>query len=104
MCYTYCVQSFLGVSVYIWGVVCLGLAVLYIFVWPRPRLETPPRPVWAEFVLRYLHSLVWALLAGACFLWGLGDPSLAYILGRFALLGYMIYFGTLLLDRSGRLR
>ena len=96
--------TFLGISIYIWGSLCFGLAVFYFFVWPRPRPDAPPRPAWADFALRYLHSLVWALLAGACVLLGAGSETLAYILGRLALLGYMIYFGALLLDRTGRLR
>ncbi|MCU0485394.1 MAG: hypothetical protein MUC85_04725 [Anaerolineales bacterium] len=96
------VPKLLGISIYFWGAASLVLAVLYAFTWPRPRPEAPPRPAWAQFVLRYLHSLVWALLAGACFLWGSGSGMLAYIFARLAVIGYMIYIGALALDRRGK--
>ncbi len=94
---------FLGISINIWGGVSLVLAIIYYFVWPKPRPNSPPRPAWADFVLRYLHSLVWALLAGACFLWGAGNEMWAYLFARVALIGYMVYIGVLALDRRGRL-
>lgn len=97
------IPSLLGISIYVWGAGCLALAVVYAFAWPRPKPDAPPRPAWADFVLRYLHSLVWALLAGACFLWGSGSDVLAYLFARLALIGYMVYIGVLALDRRGRL-
>jgi hypothetical protein len=96
------IPKLLGISIYVWGTVSLGLAVLYAFVWPRPKPEAPPRPAWAHFTLRYLHSLVWALLAGACFLWGSGSGMLAYVFARLAVIGYMIYIGALAFDRRGK--
>ena len=66
---------FLAVPVAVWGSVCLVLAVVDTVLWPRPGRHSPPRPSWRSVVLRWGHALVWALLAGAGFLWAAGLPG-----------------------------
>ncbi len=57
------------------GLICMCLALLWYFVWPKDNTPKPlkqvpgyrPRPVWMHDVLRWFHMLVWMLLATACF-------------------------------------
>lgn len=100
--------TFLGVPLVIWGVVCLGVATLYYFVWPEPEVDRPPRPVWMRLVLRWFHSLVWLLLAVACFLQAAGAAAIGRTIGGAGLLLYVVFMVTAAIDRSrrggGRLR
>ena len=91
-------NTFLGISLILWSALCLGVAVVYAFVWPKPRA---PRPAWSAFVLRWFHSLVWALLATACLLWAASIPSmLAQGLALLALVFYSVFMVTFLRDRQ----
>ena len=45
-----------------WVVVCLGLAVLYLWAWPRRKAVGVTKGL-RYLVLRWFHSLVWLLLA-----------------------------------------
>ncbi|MBW7882423.1 MAG: hypothetical protein H3C34_07275 [Caldilineaceae bacterium] len=58
-----------GIPLVIWGVICAAIAAAYFFIWPRPHPKrAKPRPALTHLVLRYGHTLVWALLATGCFL------------------------------------
>lgn len=56
-----------GVPLFTVGLICLGLAVLWYFVWPKDKTPEPfkqlptyrPRPAWMQSVLRWFHTLVW---------------------------------------------
>ena len=53
---------------------CIGfsltVAIAYCFVWPgwKDAERVRRRPLWSKIILRWFHSLTWALLAAACFL------------------------------------
>lgn len=81
------------------GIVCLGVATVYTFVWPKPKAGKI-RPAWRQVVLRWFHSLVWVLLAAACFFWTASlDSTLAPFLARLALLTYIIFLVTITIER-----
>ena len=93
---------FLAVPMVVWGGVCLGLAVVYTVVWPRPGRRGPPRSPWRRLVLRWGHAVVWALLGGACFLWAAGRPGsqgVAKVAAGLALLVYLVFVLALLGER-----
>lgn len=94
--------TFLGVSMVVWSLLALGLAVVYLFIWPKPEPGAPSRPAWAQFVLRWFHSLVWVLLAAAFFLSGAGLARLAALPGLAALVLYGVFVVTILRYRSYR--
>ena len=97
-------NAFLGVPLPIWGVLCLGVAALYFFVWPKPKTDgrAQRRSPRVHFVLRWFHSVVWLLLAVACFLWASGGSALADALALLALLVYLAFMLTLLAERRSR--
>jgi hypothetical protein len=54
--------QFLGVSWFVWGLLCSAVAVIFAVIWPRGK-----RPgkvsVLPSLILRWFHALVWVLLA-----------------------------------------
>lgn len=78
------------------GFVIAGvIAIAYYFVWPgrnRPDL-VKARPSWSRIVLRWFHSLTWALLAAACLFW-------SKVLALLAAALYLIFLFTLARERS----
>lgn len=96
-------NSVLGIPLSTWGIVCLGVAVLYFFFWPKPKAaDQPPRSPRTHFVLRWFHSIVWLLLGAACFLWAGGSSTLANVLALLALALYLVFVVTLLGERRAR--
>ncbi len=97
-------DSILGIPLTTWGVVCLGVAVVYFFFWPKPKADdqAPPRSPRVHFVLRWFHSIVWLLLAAACFLWAGGNSMLANGLALLALALYLVFVVTLFSARKSR--
>src|SRR5262245_38955101 len=86
------------------GVLCIGVSVVFFIVWPRPK---PPehgssRSIGAHIVLRWFHSLVWALFALACFFWAGAMPQIAGRLSALSLLIYVVFLLTLKADRRRR--
>ena len=53
------------------ALVCLLVAVVYLFLWPgrNEREQFRQFPLWRRIVLRWFHSLTWLLIAVACLLW-----------------------------------
>jgi hypothetical protein len=95
-------NTLLGIPYFFLGILCLGVATVYIFIRPKPKPEQT-RPMWQQVVLRWFHSLVWVLLAAACFLWtGNMDSTLAPFLGRLALFVYLIFLATVARERRTR--
>ncbi len=88
------------------GGLCLAVAAVYTVVWPRPQDPTArARPAWRHLVLRWCHALVWLLLALSCFVRlarSLGGPATANILALLALVGYVIFLATVVVDRAAR--
>jgi hypothetical protein len=57
---------FLGLSMTIWGVVCLAVAVVWIYVWPEEQaVGASGIRLW---LIQWGHALVWGLLALVCFM------------------------------------
>jgi hypothetical protein len=95
-------STFLGFPLQAWGILSLAAAVAYFIKWPKPRPDRvgPPRSTLAHIILRWFHSLVWLLLALACFLWASGPSAAANALAVAALIVYVIFLATLLADRA----
>lgn len=86
-----------GIPFWVLAIPCLGIATLYYFLWPKPK-ENQLRPLWVHFVLRWFHSLVWVLLAGACLLWGAGS-GLGNPISLLAGLVYLVFIGTMIFEK-----
>ena len=85
-------SRFLAVPLGMWGLVCLGLALIYTVLWPRPGRSSPPRPAWRAMILRWGHALVWVLLGVACFLWTAVLPGGAGLARGVAGVGLIVFF------------
>src|SRR5262245_19193481 len=95
--------AFLGLPWYIWGLLCLGVAAVYLVIWPRPprKGNVPARPRWRQIVLRWFHSLVWLLLASACFVQAIhfaGSATIGPALALLAALTYVAFIGALVAE------
>lgn len=92
-------DTFLGLPYWGWGGSCLVVATVYFFVWPKvPGRDRPPL---AHLIVRYAHSIVWLLLAVACF--GRFFTTVATtIFSLAALLTYLIFIGTVMLERRNQ--
>lgn len=93
-------NAFLGIPLPYWSLICLGVAGLYAVVWPKPRTGAPVRSPAVHFILRWFHSLVWVLLAGACQLWAAGQQAWAPRLASMALAVYLVFMLTMVLERG----
>jgi len=93
---------FLGVPWFVWGLLCLVVAVIFTVIWPRGKRPGKARAL-QSLILRWFHALVWVLLAVSFFLRDrevLGGSGTANVLALLALGVYLIFMGTLL--RSSR--
>ena len=95
--------SLFGIPWYVWGLACLAVAAVYLVAWPRPprKSSAPARPPWRQFVLRWFHSLVWLLLALACFVQAsqfAGGGAVGGVLAVLAGLLYLVFMGALVAD------
>ncbi len=91
--------SFWGIPLIVWFVVCLAVAVAYYVVWPKPREGAPARPFWLHGILRWFHSLVWALLALACVAGMAISSQAAKPVALSALAVYIVFMLAFLVDR-----
>jgi len=98
--------TFLGLPWLAWGALCLLVAAIYLVIRPRqPAKDAAPRPIWRQVVLRWFHSLVWVLLAAACFVQALQlsrAPGIGSALALGALLAYLVFLAALVSDRVKR--
>ena len=75
-------MNLFGVPFWIWGLLCMGVAMVFVFVFPhRPAVGL------RFFLQRWGHSLVWVFLAMACFL----APSNPELAKKIAGLGGLTY-------------
>lgn len=94
-------MQLLGLPLFVWGLACLALAIVWVIVWPRDHLTTTGG--WQFVILRWFHALTWLLLAIAAFvayvdlLGGLGS---ARLIAFAALIVYLIFISTLMRSRS----
>jgi hypothetical protein len=81
------------------ALVCLGIAIVYVFIWPGRK--DPERfrqhPLWRQLVLRWFHSLTWVLIGAACLFW-----SKLWALA--ALVAYIIFMLVTLAERNAASR
>lgn len=91
---------FLGLPWAFWGTLCILVATLYAAVWPRPRPGTT-RVGWHHLVLRWGHTVVWVLLALACFTRAFAPAleSLADSFASLAFFSYALFLTVFFLDR-----
>jgi hypothetical protein len=93
-------NTLFGIPLAFWGIGCLAIAFAYWRIWPQPSpRRTQPRTTWQHLVLRCFHSLVWVLLAGACFLAGAGY-NIGLWLASAALPVYIVFLVMLVQDRN----
>jgi hypothetical protein len=85
-------NTLLGLPVEFWAIVSFGIAVAYYNFWPRPpRTATEPRTALQQFVLRWFHSLTWALLGLASLSLKYVGVTTAQVLGLLGLASYLIF-------------
>ena len=89
-------DTFLGLPYFGWGSICLAVATLYFFVWPKAPGRARSR--FTHLIIRYFHSLVWLLLAAACFGRILSHAA-TKIFGLAALFIYLVFIGAIALER-----
>lgn len=90
----------IGVPLGVWGLACLALTVVWVFVWPSTK--TVPGDLVRYFILRWFHALVWLLLAAAAFLAAfdvLGGAGTARVVALLSLGVYLVFMATLLTAR-----
>ncbi|MBP1467128.1 hypothetical protein EYB53_015550 [Candidatus Chloroploca sp. M-50] len=76
----------------VWAMMCLAVALLYVFIWPRDRVAdaAPLR----FFLVRWSHSLAWVLLSAMCLMKATGNATLAgwgNVVGLLALPVYLAF-------------
>jgi|WetSurMetagenome_2_1015567.scaffolds.fasta_scaffold1192598_2 hypothetical protein len=94
---------FTDLPLYIWGAVCLGIALVYTIIWPKPaRDRTVPRPRWMHLILRWANPAVWVLVGISCFLRALW-PGLPMVIPNVAALAglvlYVVFIAGYIADR-----
>jgi hypothetical protein len=93
-------MKLLGIPLAIWGIVCLVVAVIWVFVWPSNKRVAPNGL--PHFILRWFHALVWLFLATAAFIAGfdiLGGANTAQLVALLALLTYLVFMATLVVTK-----
>lgn len=90
-------NTFLGIPLFVWGALCLVVAVLSAIVWPSRNVSSTTGLPY--LILRWSHSAVWLLLALSCFLRATGIQwitGIANLLALGALALYIIFVMTLI--------
>ncbi len=75
------------------AIVCLVIAIVYLFIWPGRKDPKRPRPIFRKLVLRWFHSLTWILIGAACLLW-------SKALGLIAVVVYLSFMWASMSDRN----
>lgn len=92
--------TFLGIPFLIWGLLCLVLTVIWVFVWPSGKAIGTDGL--RAIILRWFHALVWLLLAASAFIAGfnvLGGESTARFVAFLSLITYLIFMFTLVTSK-----
>jgi hypothetical protein len=82
------IKGFLNLPWFVWAGLALVVAVVYSFVWPQKAAAAATG--FRFFILRWGHTLTWALLAINFLLRGL-SPSLNGVANILALAGGLMY-------------
>jgi len=88
--------KFLGVPLFIWGGLCLVVALVFSAVWPSNKIINDTTTL-RFFILRWFHAIVWLLLAASCFVREtgmLGGAGTANMIALAALPLYVIFMAT----------
>lgn len=94
-------ETLFGIPLIFWGVLCLGVAIAYYFIWPQPGPKRlAPRTQREHIVLRYFHSLVWVLLAFGCFLGAAGYGALGWWVAALGIPVYVVFLYYVVHDRN----
>lgn len=95
-------STFLGLPLFVWGIACLGVASIWVSVWPRDRGTSTGGLRF--MILRWFHALTWLLLGVAAFTAGfpgLGGTRLAQPIALLALALYLIFMTTFVTSKQG---
>lgn len=98
---------FMGLDYIYWTLICLGVAVFYFILWPKPSASMV-RTFWQRIIFRYFHALVWLFLALSClFKAFFVHPVLILIsdlLILFGLVTYLVFIFTFLQEKRSMTR
>jgi hypothetical protein len=86
-------SGWFGIPWWVYGVLSLGLALLWTVVWPANRLWPDASPL-RRFFLRWGHALTWYLLSAHFFVRELA-PTASVLSNALALAGLAAYAGFL---------
>lgn len=86
-------MTFFGVPFFAWGIVCLMLAVVFVFIYPHYEGKKPASRS-TLFILHWFHPLVWVLLGIACILWDAGQSGYANAVAILAMPVYLVFLTT----------
>jgi hypothetical protein len=92
--------NFLGLPLPLWGVICLLIAVVWVFVWPQDRAY--PEQKVRYFIIRWFHALVWLFLAMAAFIAGFNimGGGAAQPVAFLSLVTYLIFMAVFTTSRK----
>ena len=96
-------DKFFGVPLFVWAVLCIALAVVWVVFWPRDRVGGVGSIRY--IVLRWFHALTWLLLGVAALIAGIdsaGNARLAKAVSICSLVVYLIFMGAFVTSKSGR--
>jgi hypothetical protein len=87
-------RGWLNLPYGVWAAICLAVAMIYVFVWPRERVAADTGAL-RLFLVRWGHSLAWVLLAAMCLMKASGSQSVAGWGNLVGLLALPVYLGFL---------
>ncbi len=84
-----------GLPYFVWFLVCLTIAVVYIIFYPKQANSANVSKV-ERLILKYAHSTVWLLLALACILANYKIDEAASVVPFISLIVYIVFVVTLI--------